>query len=66
MDDIKTISEFARELGVYHHTLADLVRRKQIETKRVRYNGNARGLDRHDQEVIRRALEPEPEPDCAI
>lgn len=50
-----TFAAAARVLEVYQHTIGDLVRAWGIVPKPMS-NGRAKGLDRDDMDVLRRAL----------
>lgn len=54
--EVITITEAARECGVYKQTIRDLIRGHNIQTKPVPRNGSGRGLDPADMAIIRRSL----------
>lgn len=55
-EQIFTIVEASRELGVAPIVVTTLVRGHRIQTKPVPRNGKARGLTRADLQILRRAL----------
>ncbi len=57
-----SITEASEELGVFRHTIADLVRKLGIKTVPIRENPTARGITVADLERIRRAMTPDETP----
>lgn len=55
-DQIKTFGEAAAELGTTYAVISGLVKAHGLTPKPVPHNGNAKGLDRRDIAVLRRAL----------
>lgn len=55
-DQIVTYGEAAEEFGASYETISNIARGHGLTPKPVPRNGNAKGLDRKDMAVIRKAL----------
>lgn len=53
--EVITIRDAAKRLGLFHHTVTDLVRTLGIEPKPIPYSPRGKGLDAADIRRIRRA-----------
>lgn len=56
---VKTMKDFAAEIGVSRVTVAEIVAKRKIPTERMTH-GMAKGLSTKTQEVILQILSPEP------